>query len=71
MQGNDTMKHELLMLRSLLVASLLVCGLILGNMLTYAGEPIQLAHLGAASVGSTAQACPLPPDGVVCPFAAS
>ncbi|NID16249.1 hypothetical protein [Luteibacter yeojuensis] len=65
------MKHELLMLRSLLVASLLVCGLILGNMLTYTGEPIQLANLGAASTGTTATACTLPPDGVVCPFAAS
>lgn len=64
------MKHELLMLRSLLVASLLVCGLILGNMLTYAGEPIQLATLGA-STNLTAASCALPPDGVVCPRAAS
>ncbi|HEY4291652.1 hypothetical protein [Luteibacter sp.] len=65
------MKHELLMLRSLLVASLLVCGLILGNMLTYAGEPIQLANLGAARTTVTATVCTLPPDGVVCPFSAS
>ncbi|MGE7137406.1 hypothetical protein ACQKIE_07215 [Luteibacter sp. NPDC031894] len=65
------MKHELLMLRSLLVASLLVCGLILGNMLTYAGEPIQLANLGAGNVVVTASGCTLPPDGVVCPFSAS
>lgn len=64
------MKHELLMLRSLLLASLLVCGLILGNMLTYAGEPIQLATL-SASTSLTAASCALPPDGVVCPRAAS
>jgi len=37
------MKHELLIMRSLLVASMLVCGLILGNMLTYTGNPVQLA----------------------------
>ena len=65
------MKHELLMLRSLLVASLLVCGLILGNMLTYAGEPIQLANLGAVNLSSAATVCAVPPDGVACPFPAS
>jgi len=64
------MKHELLMLRSLLVASLLVCGLILGNMLTYTGEPIQLA--GIVQTGNlTATNCALPPDGIVCPRSAS
>ena len=40
------MQHELLILRSLLVASMLVCGLIVGNMLTYTGAPIQLAAVG-------------------------
>jgi hypothetical protein len=68
------MKHELLMLRSLLVASLLVCGLILGNMLTYTGNPIQLATVGTSvhSVASaTASGCTLPPDGIVCPRVAS
>ncbi|MDR6937904.1 MULTISPECIES: hypothetical protein [unclassified Luteibacter] len=64
------MKHELLMLRSLLVASLLVCGLILGNMLTYAGEPIQLAGVGQTAT-LTATSCALPPDGIVCPRSAS
>lgn len=68
------MKHELLMLRSLLVASLLVCGLILGNMLTYTGNPIQLATVGT-TVGqvtaATASGCALPPDGIVCPRVAS
>ena len=68
------MKHELLMLRSLLVASLLVCGLILGNMLTYTGNPIQLATAGTAvhAVAAVATSgCPLPPDGIVCPRVAS
>jgi hypothetical protein len=60
------MQHELFILRSLLVASLLVCGLIVGNMLTYTGTPIQLAGVGPAAA-TTATACALPPDGVVCP----
>jgi len=64
------MNHELLMLRSLLVASLVVCGLILGNMLAYTGNPVQLA-----TVGTTAHAaingCGVPPDGIVCPRIAS
>ena len=67
------MKHELLMLRSLLVASLVVCGLILGNMLAYTGNPIQLATVGtAASAASAAtNSCGLPTDGIVCPRVAS
>ncbi|UPG90491.1 hypothetical protein L2Y96_01610 [Luteibacter aegosomaticola] len=69
------MKHELLVLRSLLVASLLVCGLILGNMLTYQGKPVQLAHDAKVAPGAvgmvTAPACALPPDGIVCPLTAS
>ncbi|HXO99281.1 MAG TPA: hypothetical protein VN813_02210 [Luteibacter sp.] len=64
------MNHELLMLRSLLVASLLVCGLILGNMLTYSGNPIQLARVGTTAT-LTAASCALPPDGVICPRSAS
>ena len=64
------MQHELLILRSLLIASLLVCGLILGNMLTYSGNPIQLARLGTAAA-VTATNCALPPDGIVCPLSAS
>ncbi|UPG94826.1 hypothetical protein [Luteibacter aegosomatissinici] len=69
------MKHELLVLRSLLVASLLVCGLILGNMLTYQGKPVQLANDAKVAPGAlglvTASSCALPPDGIVCPRAAS
>ena len=53
------MKHELLLIRSLLVASMLVCG----NMLGYSGDPIQLASKGAAA---TATGCALPQDGVMC-----
>jgi Na+/H+-translocating membrane pyrophosphatase len=64
------MKHELLMLRSLLVASLVVCGLILGNMLAYTGNPIQLATVGTAA-GAVTNGCALPPDGIVCPRVAS
>ena len=69
-KGTATMNHELLMLRSLLVASLLVCGLILGNMLTYSGNPIQLARVGTTAT-LTAASCALPPDGVICPRSAS
>jgi hypothetical protein len=69
-KGTATMNHELLMLRSLLVASLLVCGLILGNMLTYSGNPIQLARVGT-TVTLTAASCALSPDGVICPRSAS
>jgi len=64
------MKHELLMLRSLLVASLVVCGLILGNMLAYTGNPIQLATMGTAASAATS-GCGLPTDGIVCPRVAS
>lgn len=64
------MKHELLMLRSLLVASLVVCGLILGNMLAYTGNPIQLATVGTAASAVTS-GCGLPTDGIVCPRVAS
>jgi hypothetical protein len=69
-KGTATMNHELLMLRSLLVASLLVCGLILGNMLTYSGNPIQLARVGTTAT-LTAASCALPPDGVICPRSTS
>ncbi|MET0255683.1 MAG: hypothetical protein ABWZ85_09675 [Luteibacter sp.] len=61
------MQYELFILRSLLVASLLVCGLIVGNMLTYTGTPVQLANVGPAAAATTSSACALPPDGVVCP----
>lgn len=64
------MNHELLMLRSLLVASLVVCGLILGNMLTYTGNPVQLASVGSTARVST-NGCGVPPDGIVCPRIAS
>ncbi|HVI56555.1 MAG TPA: hypothetical protein VM621_16050 [Luteibacter sp.] len=64
------MNHELLMLRSLLVASLVVCGLIFGNMLTYSGSPIQLAAVGTAA-GAVVNGCGVPPDGIVCPRIAS
>ena len=63
------MKHELLMLRSLLVASLLVCGLILGNMLTYTGDPVQLATIGTHA--TTSAACTVTGHDVACPRSAS
>lgn len=65
------MKYELFILRSLLVASVMVCCLILGNMLGLSGTSVQLAapttvvgNSAAASI--TAGACALPPDGVLC-----
>ncbi|MGY3228961.1 hypothetical protein ACVWWJ_000445 [Luteibacter sp. HA06] len=64
------MNHELLMLRSLLVASLVVCGLILGNMLAYTGNPVQLATVGTQASANT-HGCGVPPDGIVCPLIAS
>jgi hypothetical protein len=62
------MKYEMLMIRSLFVATLLVCGLIVGNMLVTPREVVQLAAAG--SVGSSmsvATGCALPPDGLICP----
>ncbi|MBB3226334.1 hypothetical protein FHW69_000924 [Luteibacter sp. Sphag1AF] len=63
------MKYELLMLRGLLVASLLVCGLILGNMLVSPYTAIQLASHGStgAAVGFAKGGCAVLPDGVICP----
>lgn len=63
------MQHELLILRTLLVASLLVCGLIVGNMLTYTGTPIQLAAMSHA-VPAAANACALGEDAACPPPAA-
>lgn len=54
------MKHELLMMRSLLIASLLVCGLILGNMLTYTGEPVLLSDTSHAAVTCAASTDVIP-----------
>jgi hypothetical protein len=64
------MKYELMMMRSLLVASLLVCGLILGNMLTYTGTPVQLASVGPAAI-TPAASCAVSANGVACPRSAS
>lgn len=61
------MQHELLILRTLLVASLLVCGLIAGNMLTYTGAPIQLASASHASPQAAAT-CVLSENGTGCPL---
>ena len=69
------MKFETLMLRSLFVACLTVCGLIFGAMLTTTPPAVQLATDGTAanSVSSILLAapssCALPADGVVCPRA--
>lgn len=63
------MNHELMMLRGLLVASLLVCGLILGNMLTYQGNPVLLAGNNSASAAPATGS--VPTDGVTCPRTAS
>ncbi|MDQ7994343.1 MAG: hypothetical protein AAGC76_00675 [Luteibacter sp.] len=60
------MQHELLILRTLLVASLLVCGLIVGNMLTYTGAPIQLAATSQMNPVATT-ACVSGEDAAACP----
>ncbi len=65
------MNYELVILRGLLVASVMVCGLILGNMLGLAGAaPTFAAPTADASASTataiTAGACALPPDGVLC-----
>lgn len=60
------MQHELLILRTLLVASLLVCGLIVGNMLTYTGAPIQLASTSRVNPIATTT-CVLGEDAAACP----
>jgi hypothetical protein len=63
------MKYEMLMLRGLFVATLLVCSLIVGNMLIRPNVVVQLAAAGSSgSVTMTAvTGCALPPDGVICP----
>lgn len=62
------MKFETLLLRSLFVACLLVCGWIMGAMLFTPG-PVQLAGTGmkTSALLAAPAACMLPPDGVVCP----
>lgn len=64
------MKFETLLLRSLFVACLLVCGWIMGAMLFTPG-PVQLTGAGdgarTSALLSTPAVCMLPPDGVVCP----
>lgn len=63
------MKLETLMLRGLLVACLLVCGLVMGAMLGTSTQSVQLASNGKLGLMllSTPGSCMLPPDGVVCP----
>jgi hypothetical protein len=62
------MKFEALMLRGLFVACLLVCGLVLGAMVTASPDAIRLAAAGSAGqLIASPVACSLPPDGVVCP----
>ena len=62
------MKFEALMLRSLFVACLLVCGLVLGAMVNAKPDAVRLASAGAAGqLLAAPTACALPADGVVCP----
>ena len=67
------MKLETLMLRSLFVACLLACTLVLGSMLTSSTQSVQLASQGKLGMLllSSPGSCVLPPDGVVCPRLAS
>lgn len=63
------MKFETLMLRTLFVACMAVCSLIMGAMLTATPPAVQLAT--SRSVSSILLAapvtCALPADGVICP----
>jgi hypothetical protein len=66
------MNLETMMLRSLFVACLLVCGLILGAMIV-PSTSVRLAG-GAGDTGAVTGTlllapgiCMLPPDGVICP----
>ncbi|TCV96246.1 hypothetical protein EC912_102596 [Luteibacter rhizovicinus] len=63
------MKYEMLMLRGLFVASLLVSGLILGNMLISPSAVVQLAANGSTgtAVSAAKTGCAVPPDGLICP----
>ncbi|KRE94499.1 hypothetical protein ASG87_17470 [Frateuria sp. Soil773] len=63
------MKFETLLLRSLFVACLLVCGLILGAMINSRSTAVSLASHGSFGTLLLAApaSCTLPPDGVVCP----
>lgn len=63
------MKHEDLMLRSLFVACLLVCALVLGTMLKTTPSSAQLAPTGsvASALLASPTHCALPADGVICP----
>ncbi|OOG60316.1 hypothetical protein [Rhodanobacter sp. C03] len=64
------MKFETLMLRTLFVACMAVCSLIMGAMLTATPPAVQLAanHNSISSILLAApSSCALPADGVVCP----
>jgi hypothetical protein len=70
------MKLESLLLRSLFVACLTVCGLVVGAMLVRTPPAVRLATDAAAAPAmglliAPAGHCALPPDGVVCPRQAS
>lgn len=63
------MKLETLMLHGLFIASLVVCGLILGAMMTITPASVQFG--ATSSVGAmllvAPSSCALPRDGVICP----
>ena len=65
------MKFETFMLRTLFVACMAVCSLVMGAMLTAAPAAAQLASSRSVSVSfilpAAPTACALPADGVVCP----
>ena len=61
------MKFEMLLLRSLFVAGMLVCGLVFGAMLiAQPGAARLAAQASAGSATAAALGCGLPPDGLVC-----
>jgi hypothetical protein len=56
------MKFETMVLRSLFVACMLVCGLILAGMVTAKPMPVQLAHSNSVStlIASAPASCTVP-----------
>ncbi len=62
------MKFETLMLRSLFIACLAVCGLIFGAMVTTTSSSMPLAGANvSATLLAAPSSCALAADGVICP----
>ena len=67
--GDMIMKLETFMFRTLFVACMAVCSLVMGAMVTATPPAVQLASSRSVSsiLPTAPTACALPADGVVCP----